>query len=204
MAVGAGLAEHHHVLAPDLRGFGLTPLGHGTRLGDNQRLLDRFLREVAGTPAVLVGNSMGGLLAVRQAALHPGTVSALILVDPALPWRAHRPLDVPLYAFFTALVTPGLGDHLLGVRARRWGAERVVRTALALCCADPARVPAAALRAHVELETERLTSHRAQRAVAQASRSLLWALFRRGQATLYRSVAAPVLVVHGDRDRLVP
>jgi pimeloyl-ACP methyl ester carboxylesterase len=204
MAVGPRLAERNHVLAPDLYGFGRTPLGGGSRLADNQRLLDRFLREVAGAPAILVANSMGGLLAVRQAAVHPETVSTLVLVDPALPWLVHRPFDLPLFAFFAALLMPGLGDHWLGVRARRWGAERVVRLALAVCCADSRRVPEAVVRAHVELETERMTSRGAQRALAQAARSLLWALFRRGQSALYESVRAPVLLVHGDRDRVVP
>src|SRR5215472_1377088 len=85
IAVGEGLAAHHRVLALDLRGFGETPLGAGTRLRDNVRLLDLFLREVVGRPATLVGNSMGGLLSVRQAAEHPDTVCNLVLVDPALP-----------------------------------------------------------------------------------------------------------------------
>src|SRR6266700_4732295 len=204
MAVGPGLAERHRVLAPDLLGFGRTPIGRGSRLADNQRLLDRFLREVAGTPAVLVANSMGGLLAVRQAARHPETVAGLVLVDPALPWRGHRPRDLQVFALFAALLTPGLGDGLLRGRARRWGAERVVRTALAICCADPDRVPHDVVRAHVDLEAERLTSRSGERALAQAARSLVWALRRRGYADLYRAVRAPVLLVHGDSDRLVP
>jgi pimeloyl-ACP methyl ester carboxylesterase len=204
MAVGGGLAEAHHVLAPDLRGFGRTPIGRGSRLVDNQRLLDRLLREVAGTPAVLVANSMGGLLAVRQAARAPETVAGLVLVDPALPWRGRRPRDLQLFAFFAALLTPGVGDGLLSARARRWGAERVVRTAFAICCAEPDRVPEAVLRAHIDQEAERLATGSGRRALPQAARSLIWALGRRGYSDLYRSVRAPVLLVHGDRDRLVP
>ncbi len=204
MAVGPELTERHRVLALDLRGFGRTPIGRGARLADNQRLLDRFLREVAGTPAILVGNSMGGLLAVRQAARHPETVAGLVLVDPALPWRGRRPRDLQVFALFAALLTPGLGDGLLRGRARRWGAERVVRTALAICCADPDRVPHDVVRAHVDLEAERLTSRSGERALAQAARSLVWALRRRGYADLYQAVRAPALLVHGDRDRLVP
>src|SRR6266700_874907 len=136
--------------------------------------------EVAGTPAILVGNSMGGLLAVRQAARHPETVAGLVLVDPALPWRGRRPRDLQVFALFAALLTPGLGDGLLSGRARRWGAERVVATAFALCCADPDRVPHDVVRAHVDLEAERLTSRSGERALAQAARSLVWALRRRG------------------------
>jgi pimeloyl-ACP methyl ester carboxylesterase len=203
-AVGPGLTRRHRVLAPDLRGFGRTPIGRGSRLADNHRLLDLFLRRVAGVPAVVVGNSMGGLLAVLQAVRAPETISALVLVDPALPWRAHRPLDLPIFALFGALLTPGLGDGVLSARARRWGAERVVDTVLALTCADPGRVPAEVRRAHVDLETERLPAPQTQRALTQAARSLLWALRRRGSSVLYESVRVPVLIVHGEQDRLVP
>jgi len=203
MAVGTRLAAHHHVLALDLRGFGRTPLGAGTRLRENERLLDLFLREVAGWPASLVGNSMGGLLSVRHAAKHPETVRNLVLVDPALPWR-RRALNAPIYTFFAALLTPGLGDRALFARMRRLGPERVVATALSIVSADPQRIPDDVVRAHVELERHRLRSPRSQRAFAQASRSLLRALARGADSGIYGQVRAPVLIVHGDSDRLVP
>lgn len=204
IAVGTELAAHHRVLALDLRGFGRTPLGAGTRLRDNERLLDLFLREVAGRPATLVGNSMGGLLSVRHAAKHPDTVRNLVLVDPALPWRRQRALNAPMYAFFIALLTPGLGDRAVYTRMRRLGPERVVTTALRIVCADPQRIPDDVMRAHVELERHRLGSPSSRRAFAQASRSLLWALARGADSRIYGQVRAPVLVLHGDSDRLVP
>ena len=57
----AGLAERLHatVTAVDLPGFGHTPLGgRSASLEGSGELLDRFLREVAGSPVVLVGSSM--------------------------------------------------------------------------------------------------------------------------------------------------
>lgn len=204
IAVGTELSIHHRVLALDLRGFGRTPLGAGTRLRDNERLLNLFLRGVAGRPATLVGNSMGGLLAVRHAAKHPDTVRNLVLVDPALPWRRQRALNALMYAFFTALLTPGLGDRALYARMRRLGPERVVNAVLRIVSADPQRIPDDVVRAHVELERHRLGSPRSQRAFAQASRSLLWALARGADSRIYGHVRAPVLILHGDSDRLVP
>lgn len=204
MAVGPALAAEHRVLALDLRGFGRTPLGPGSRLGDNRRLLDLFLREVVRGPAVLVGNSMGGLLAVVQAADRPGSVSGLVLVDPALPWRGRRPFDLSVYGFFAALLPPVAGEAVLDWGGRRWGAERVVAGVLAACCVDPGRVPADMVRALVDQEVERLAWPRSHRALAQAARSLLWALGRGGLMSTYRRVRAPVLVVHGERDRIVP
>ena len=204
MAVGPALAAHHRVLALDLRGFGHTPLGTGTRLQDNQRLLDLFLREVAGPPATVLANSMGGLLSVRQAVNHPDTVHNLVLVDPALPWRRGRLFDVRIYALFAVLLTPGLGERALFERIRSVGAERAVEAVFSLVCANPDRVPAHVVRVHVELERNRMQWPRSQRALAQAARSLLWALTTGGGARTYGRVRTPVLLLHGKRDRLVP
>ena len=204
MAVGPALARRHRVLALDLRGFGRTPLGPGTRLSDNRSLLDRFLREVAGGPVVLVGNSMGGLLAVLQAAAAPATVSSLVLVGPALPWHGNPPFDLSVWAFFGSLLPPVAGEALLAWSGRRLGAERVVTGVLEACCADAGRVPADMVRALIDQEVDRLASPRSYRALAQASRSLLWALGRRGLGRAYGRVSAPTLILHGERDRLVP
>jgi pimeloyl-ACP methyl ester carboxylesterase len=204
MAVGPRLATRNRVLAIDLRGFGRTPLGPGTRLRDNRYLLDRFLRELVCGPAILVGNSMGGLLSVMQAAAHPETVSSLVLVDPALPWRGRRPIDPAVYAFFAATTPPVAGEALLGWGSRRWGPERVTAGVLAAVSADPGRLPRDMVRALVDQEIERQRWPRSHRALAQASRSLLWALGRRGLMGAYRRVAGPVLIVHGELDRIVP
>jgi pimeloyl-ACP methyl ester carboxylesterase len=204
IVVAGRLAERYRVVAVDLRGFGLTPPGGvASTLEANQRLLDRFIREVAGTPAILVGNSMGGLLALTQASLHPDTVRAALLVDPALPWPAvRRRVDPGLRAFFTFLLVPGLPEIALAGHTRLAGTERVVDEVLELTCADPDRVPAAAVAAHMTQYSGALGAPRAWRPLAQAGRSLVRALWR-DHTALYQAVRIPVLIVHGDRDRLV-
>ncbi|MBJ7612163.1 MAG: alpha/beta hydrolase [Candidatus Dormibacteraeota bacterium] len=98
MAVGHELGRRYRVLAPDLRGFGETPLGNrDSTIDSNQRLLDRFIREVAGSAAVLVGNSMGGLLSTLQAARHPEKRCGpgrpgIALAPPAAPRRSDLDL----------------------------------------------------------------------------------------------------------------
>src|SRR5215210_5383514 len=80
------LRPHARVLALDLPGFGRSEPGdRRTTVQDNVKVLDRFLREVAGSPAVLVGNSMGGMISILQAAGSPQTVSGLVLLDAAVP-----------------------------------------------------------------------------------------------------------------------
>src|SRR5207253_8902843 len=86
MSVGHGLAQGHRVLVPDLRGFGRTPLGRQSASIDaTQRLLDRFIHEVAGSPSVRVGTSLGGSLAPLQAARPPATAGAAVPAVRALP-----------------------------------------------------------------------------------------------------------------------
>jgi pimeloyl-ACP methyl ester carboxylesterase len=205
MAVGPRLAEGHRVLAPDLPGFGRTPLGRRrASLSANRKLIDRFIREVAGSPAIVVGNSMGGLLTVLQAAHSPETVRAAVLVDPALPWQGRRRVDVPVAALFGALMVPGLARWGLRRRMRQLGPDRVAAATLTLCTADPYRVPAEVRQAHLELARERAELTDGNRALIKAARSLGWMLGRRNFAATYAAVEAPVLIVHGDQDRLVP
>src|SRR2546426_7271482 len=86
LAVAPALARGARVLAVDLAGFGRTPLGERSAdVPSNRLLLDRFLAAIAAGPAIVVGNSMGGLLAMMEAAVAPERVAALALVAPAQP-----------------------------------------------------------------------------------------------------------------------
>jgi pimeloyl-ACP methyl ester carboxylesterase len=72
------------ILAPDHLGHGFSagrsaPLTAASLLGATGETLDRLLTE----PAVVVGNSLGGAVAVRYALARPKNVRALVLVSPA-------------------------------------------------------------------------------------------------------------------------
>src|SRR5512139_75955 len=76
------LARHARVLAVDLLGFGRTPgAGRGYGLGAQAAMLRRFMTEVAGTRSIVVGNSMGGTLALHVAATSPDLVAGVVLVS---------------------------------------------------------------------------------------------------------------------------
>lgn len=206
MAVGDGLAAAgYHVTALDLAGFGQTPPdGHKPTIRFNQRLLDGFLERVAGAPAVLVGNSMGGLISLLEAARQPSRVSRLVLVDPAVPVKWPRRLDLALWMSVVFPLAALGGQAYLRHRSRRLGAERVVRAGLELCCTNPDAVPPQSVAAHVQLVREREALPWAEKALIQASRSL-FAQFSRGRfGGVIRSVGCPGLVIHGRDDRLVP
>jgi pimeloyl-ACP methyl ester carboxylesterase len=194
------------VLALDLAGFGRTQGGADpTSVEANQHLLHRFLTEVAGTPAIVVGNSMGGLIAAMQASAHPETVAGLVLVDPALP-TSIRARPHPLVAFaFGLYAVPPLGRALLNGRRRARTPGQSAMDVLRLCCSDPGRVPAEVLRQHVELAQERHGYPDVDAQFLMAARSLLTLLSRgRSHRRMLGGITAPVLLLHGDEDRLVP
>ncbi|MBX3485973.1 alpha/beta hydrolase [Phenylobacterium sp.] len=104
------LAQDHRILALDLRGHGASTLPAviegrqgWTEFRDD---LLALLREVAETPVVLAGHSMGGTTSLLAAAAAPETVKALALFDPVI--------------FDAALAAPDLmGDNPLAQGADR-------------------------------------------------------------------------------------
>lgn len=193
------------VMALDLAGFGHTRGGaRSTSVHANQRLLDRFLIEVAGTSAILVGNSMGGLISILQASGHPDTVAGLVLVDPALPISLRARPDPRVVATFAAFLVPAVGRRVLSRRRDETSAEEAAHALLRLCCADPSRVPSEVVDLHVELAGQRREYADADSEMLSAAQSLLWVLAdRRRYAAMQRAIDVPVLLLHGDRDRLV-
>ena len=86
LPVARRLAGRCTVLAPDLRGRGASadlpgPFGMQAHAADCARVLE----ELAGQPALVVGESMGGFVAVVLAAARPDLVAGLVLVDGGIP-----------------------------------------------------------------------------------------------------------------------
>jgi pimeloyl-ACP methyl ester carboxylesterase len=206
LAVGPGFAKNHRTMAIDLAGFGRTPLFHrSAALGANTELVHRFIKEVIGEPVVLMGNSMGGHIAILEAAENPEWVSELILVDPAVPGAHVRRPDTATFGVVAALSLPGLAEIVIDRRARILGPEGLVNRTIALVVADPSRLDGDLVEAHMQLTRERSNLGRQNsRAFTQAVRSLgfrmadprFWARMKR--------VEARTLVVHGELDRLIP
>ena len=194
------------VIALDLAGFGHTRSGaRSASVHANQRLLHRFLQDVAGFPAILVGNSMGGLISILQAADHPGTVAGLVLVDPALPVSLTTRPDLRVAATFAAYAVPAVGRAVLSRRRRTMTAEESAHDLLALVSEDPSRIPVDVVDQHVALASRRRSYADVDDELITAARSLMFVLAdRRKYAEMQRSIGAPVLLLHGDRDRLVP
>jgi len=206
MAVGGALTARFRVLALDLSGFGRTPpAGRSAAVQANVALVGRFLDEVAGGPAVVAGNSMGGLIGALLAASRPDLVTRLILVNAALGRAPGALLDPRVAALFSIYMTPFAGSLFLRWRAATIGPERTVHQTLRLCGVHPSRLPPEVLAAHVAIARERGRMPWADDAFLTAARSLMMLTARRARLDeTLRSIQAPTLIVQGTEDRLVP
>jgi pimeloyl-ACP methyl ester carboxylesterase len=210
--VGPALAQRSRVYALDLPGFGLSaPLRRSGSVAANTDVLDAFIRHVAGGRAVVVGNSMGGLISMRQASLRPATVAGLALLDPVLPRPAGAALDRRVAAIFLAYMMPGVGTHYLRRRRNTMTPRAMVLETLTLCCVDPAAVPTdfvdpAVAQAEVRsVVRDGVTPRQLDVAFLQAARSVVRLGARReAYLAMMRNITAPVVLMHGTEDRLVP
>lgn len=203
--IGQSLAKGRRAVALDLRGFGLTP---GTRQSStaqaNARLVGRFLHDVIGTPAILVGNSMGGMVSVLHTHKAPGTVAGLVLIDPALPVPRRLP-DPGVAATFLVYAVPGVGEFSMRLMQARMSSQEVVDRIVKLCFADPRRADRHMLAASADLVDARRPIPRKEEAFLGAARSLMRVLVKPDRYEAKMSgIDVPVLLLHGEEDRLVP
>lgn len=78
------LARDHHVVLVELPGHGLSAMPDPFSLERATQALDQAIAPEAAEPVVLVGHSVGGLIAANEALEHPERVRALVLVETAL------------------------------------------------------------------------------------------------------------------------
>jgi len=116
----AALAPRFRVIALDLPGFGDSdkPIGAAYDARFFADAVVDLLDALELERAHLIGNSLGGRVALEVAMRHPARVGGLGLLAPALAWRRERPL-LPLFR----LARPELG--LVQIAPRRV-VERII------------------------------------------------------------------------------
>jgi pimeloyl-ACP methyl ester carboxylesterase len=204
-ALAPRLTDTVRLVALDLAGFGQTrAVGRSASVISNQRLLHRFLTELIGQPAILVGNSMGGMITTLQAHAHPQTVAGAVLIDPALPIAIRARPDPLVTAMFAMYAVPPVGRAALRARRGRSTPRQAAMEVLRLCCVDAGRVPAEVIDQHVEVARLRRSYTEVDDAMLDAARSLMRVLaLRRRHVEMLAGVEGPVLLLHGQKDRLV-
>jgi pimeloyl-ACP methyl ester carboxylesterase len=198
----AELQGHVRGYALDLPGAGYSPAppGGDYSIGAHAAAVTALIEHIEG-PVHLLGNSLGGAVAVRVAATRPDLVHTLTLVSPALPdlFPRYGPARVAMSA------APGLGEWAL-TRLRALPPERRIQATMAMCYADAGRVHPHRLEDAVAELRRRDGLPYAGPALVASARALVNEYFRRGADNLWRQAAqvtAPTLVVHGRHDRLV-
>ncbi len=189
----AALRKTRRVVTLDLPGFGLTGPFAGAYAADDYRgdTYARFVLDVMDAlrieRAVLGGNSLGGEIAWRTAALAPQRVERLILVDAA--GYALAAQGVPPGLLLARMPVLGrLGEHLLP--------RALVAASVRSVYGDPSRVSDALVERHFEL------------ALREGNRRALRLRLRQLEAGAHvdrlKALTQPTLVLWGERDRLIP
>ena len=191
------LAATHRVYAPDLPGSpdSAIPPAAAYSPAFFERFVASFVDALGIGRAAFVGNSLGGLVALRLALSEPARVGALVLVDGA-------GLGPEVNPAFTSVNVPGLGEAAMPFWRTPLGAHRRARGRTALLFAHP---PASVPREWLA-EQRRLAR---SPGYLEAHLSVLRALVRPlGQREVLVDrldlLEMPTLVVWGSRDRVFP
>jgi pimeloyl-ACP methyl ester carboxylesterase len=191
------LARTHHVYAPDVPGSG----GSVKSLDSDDyspafftRFVAAFLDALEIDRAVVIGNSLGGLVGLRLALAEPERVTALGLVSSAGLGREVT------YAL-RSMALPGYGKLAVAWGKRRPGAAQRALGRTALVFARPRGAPRKWLKEQYRLA--RLPSFlEAQLATLRAQVGL------KGQREVLvdrlTQLETPTLIVWGTRDRVLP
>lgn len=202
-ALMARLADSVDGEAVDLPGFGWSPppADRNYSVTGLARVVIRHLDAAGRGPVHLFGNSLGGAVSTRVAAVRPDLVRTLTLVSPALPELRVQKSAVPT----ALLAVPGVAG-LFGRLTRGLSAQQRTRGVTDLCYGDPSRVTPEAFEAAVEEMERRLALPYFWDAMTRSSRGIVDAYTLGGQHGLWRQaqrVLAPTLLVYGGRDQLV-
>jgi pimeloyl-ACP methyl ester carboxylesterase len=193
----SGLAPHYTVHAIDLPGFGASSKAARAPYDPAwfARAIIRFLDAEGIRRAHVVGNSLGGRIAIEVGLAAPERVNSLSLLTPSLAWRKHRSL-VPL----VKLLRPELAaiPHTL--------TSALVRRQFWSMFGGPDRLHPAVADLAVE---EFLAGYRdpaARVAFSAAARNIYLEEpdGPNGFWTRLASLKPPAMFVWGDRDPLVP
>jgi pimeloyl-ACP methyl ester carboxylesterase len=203
----AGLLAHRlDGQAIDLPGFGRSDPGRRYSLA---AFADRVIRWIEYTdrgPVHLFGNSLGGSISVRVAALRPDLVRTLTLISPAMPFLdARRSVHGRMLPF---LLIPRV-ERLAARRMATIPPDDLARQILEMCFADPARIAEQRLAEAVEEARMRYSVPWYADAYVRSLRALVGSFLRAylpGSGSLWRlarRISVPTLVIGGGLDRLV-
>jgi pimeloyl-ACP methyl ester carboxylesterase len=190
------LARDHHVYSVDLPGFGesakpVRPL-HAAYFA---RWAVSFLDALGIDRADLIGNSMGGRVALEIALRTPERARRLVLLTPSLAWRRFR-----VAVRVVRLLRPELAVLPIPML------HGIVLQSLRNMFAHPDNVPATAMNGAADEFVRYFSMPRGRIAFFSAAREIYLEdpHGRRGFWNRLSTLQVPALFVFGKKDRLVP
>lgn len=200
------LADRFDGQAVDLPGFGYSDPIRSYSIPAFAETVIAYLEHADRGPVHLVGNSLGGSISVRVAALRPDLVRTLTLISPAMPFldprRTAQGPVLPLLALPRA-------DRLFAWGMARMTVEEMAEQVLAACFGDTAKVLPQRRAEAIEEIRLRYTIAHYPRAYLATLRGLVSSFVRaylpgiNSQWRLAVRITAPTLVIGGLADKLV-
>jgi pimeloyl-ACP methyl ester carboxylesterase len=190
------LARDHRVIAPDFPGFGASDAPRWRyRASDLAAWLRAFTEVIDATSATIIGNSLGGRVALEAGLSSPRTVSRLVLLCPSPAFRRMRQF-VPL----VRMLQPG------AMVARVPTPHRAAVMGIRSFFADPDLLPDAWYDSAADEHLRVLKHYRHRRAFYSAMREIyLDAAYGEGGFwDRLPRLEVPSLFIWGERDWLVP
>ncbi len=200
------LADRFDGQAVDLPGFGYSDPSRRYSIRSFADTLIKYLEYADRGPVHLVGNSLGGSISVRVAALRPDLIRTLTLISPAMPFldprRTAQGPVLPLLALPRA-------DRLFAWGMARMTVEEMAEQVLAACFGDTSKVlPQRRAEAIEEIKLRYTVAHY-PKAYLGTLRGLVSSFVRaylpgmNSQWRLAARIQAPTLVIGGLTDKLV-
>jgi pimeloyl-ACP methyl ester carboxylesterase len=192
--------------AVDLPGFGYSDPSRRYTVGAFADRLVAFLEHADRGPVHLIGNSLGGSIAVRVAALRPDLVRTLTLISPAMPFLDPR--RTAQLRLLPVLALPG-AERIVAWAMARLSPEQMAEQVLNACYGDPAKAAPQRRAEAIEEIKLRYTVEHYPRAYLQTLRGIVSSFVRAylpGSNSLWRLAArvdVPTLVIGGTTDRLI-
>jgi len=187
------LAQHYRVWAVDLKGFGLSdkPRNSSYSLKSQAELLSHFMESEKIRKFTVVGNSMGGAIAIQLEVDRPDLVENLVLINSAHDPEMFSP-QLRTFAKFMKAAVPaaGLFTPVVNVKSVSFFLPKIYGS-------ENYEITPEDVHAYVAPYMEGADSHRA---FVAASEGMLW----NNLTENLKKIQSRVLILCGAKDNLLP
>ncbi|PJF39530.1 MAG: hypothetical protein CUN55_14095 [Phototrophicales bacterium] len=127
--------QHYRIIAFDLLGHGDSDKPEsGYEIEQQSALLRAAIHQLGETRIILIGHSLGGIIATRMALDEPSLIEKLVLYDAPLSDKPHRNFlmflqrvpDTALFLLLSALTPKPISKIFVGLIPLRWATRAVL------------------------------------------------------------------------------